>query len=134
MELLTPEERRTRKAYRWVLLGGLVVVVTIALWLARPPESIDLRFLGALKPKVSPLGNTSYANMTFALPPAQVVKLLDSHLLPGRRWRKSARVASVGQFSYDQAGLQGAHVTVHPDGKGTILWINAPRNRVLLPK
>jgi hypothetical protein len=135
MEHLTPEEQRTRKAYRWVLLGGLIVVVALALWLVKPPEAIDLRFLSVLKPTIDPREDSSYANLTFPKPSADVAKLLDSHLTVGGHWRKSTRATGKGQFGYDQPGLQGASITLVPNGpKSSVLWISAPRSPVLLPK
>jgi hypothetical protein len=135
MELLTPEERRTRKSYRWVFVGGVALVVAMVWWLARPPSTIDLRFLGTLKPQVDAQDGSSYATLTFSRPSAEVVKLLDSHLNEASHWRKDAPLASMGHVTYGQPGWQGATISVQQNGpKATLLWISDPRNTVLLPK
>jgi hypothetical protein len=114
MDILTDQERRTRKAYRVTLLMALIAVVGITLWMVRPVTPIDLRFLGTLKP-VSNTGDQRFRTLVYKQPYGRIEKAIDTALLRDRRWTKSG---TKGFAIYDCSERGGPSLSLTTAGPG----------------
>ena len=112
MEVLNDQEQRTRKAYRLILVLGILLAVGITIWITRPVEPVDLRFLDTLKP-IAKAGGPDGRTLTYKLPAARVERLIDANLTLAKHWRKNG---SGGFVVYENRGRGMPYVAVTSRG------------------